>query len=206
MGERILAFDVETPNSANDRMSALGAALIENGTVVSEFYSLVNPEVRFDPFNIALTGITPAAVANQPTFPELWKTLAPLMEGCLLAAHNAPFDMGVLGKCLRAYGLRWQNTVPYVCTCRMGRRLMPELPNHRLDTMCAALGVDLNHHHAGSDSRACGELLLRYLRDGAALEPFIRIYDLSALRTLQGRGAAKYTPGHVPGERRRGTS
>ena len=183
MTERYIAFDVETPNYANDRMSAIGIAVVEDGAITEEFYSLVNPEVHFDRFNIELTGITPEQVSDQPTFPELWERLEPLMDSGLLVAHNAPFDLSVLAKCLRDYGILWRAKVPYACTCQMGRRLLPMLPNHRLNTICDWMGIELDHHHAGSDSRACGEILLRYLRDGASLAPFLRSYNLRAIRT-----------------------
>ena len=183
MTERYIAFDVETPNYANNRMSAIGVNVIEDGTIVDEFYSLVNPEARFDRFNIDLTGITPEAVADAPTFPELWRELEPLMSSGLLIAHNAPFDMSVLAKCLLDYGVRWHPTAHYACTCQMGRRLLPELPNHKLNTICDYLGVELDHHHAGSDSRACAEILLHYLDDGASIRRYIRTYDLLRLRT-----------------------
>ena len=186
MNGRYIAFDVETPNYANNRMSAIGVSVIEDGKIVDELYSPVNPETHFDPFNIALTGITPEAVADAPTFPELWREWEEVMGSGLLIAHNAPFDMSVLGKCLLHYGIRWRERAQYACTCRMGRRLMPELPNHKLDTMCDSLGLALDHHHAGSDSRACAELLLHYLDLGAQVRPFVRTYDLVRLRTLRG--------------------
>ena len=105
----------------------------------------------------------------------------------MLAAHNAPFDLAVLGRCLRAYGVRWRPDVPYLCTCQMSRRLLPQLPDHRLDTLCRYCGISLNHHHAGSDSRACGELLARHLQAGASPLPFLRTYDLYELRTRKAR-------------------
>ena len=55
-----VVFDVETPNAKSDRMSAIGITLIENGAVTGSFYSLVNPETHFDPFNTRLTGISAA--------------------------------------------------------------------------------------------------------------------------------------------------
>ncbi len=51
---RCIAFDVETPNYANNRMSAIGGSVVEDGATVDEFYSLVNPETRFDRFNGSL--------------------------------------------------------------------------------------------------------------------------------------------------------
>ena len=184
MAERYVAFDVETPNAANNRMSAIGIAVVEHGEVTEEFYTLVNPEAPFDPFNIALTGITPEAAAEAPAFPEVWPRLEPLLGSGVLAAHSAPFDLSVLAKCLRDYGIRWRASIPYVCTCQMSRRLLPTLPNHRLNTLCNYLGVELDHHHAGSDSRACGEVLLHHLRAGASAAPFLRTYDLEHIRTV----------------------
>ena len=74
---RYIAFDVETPNRNSDRMSAIGLTVVEDGAVLQSYYTLVNPEVPFDPFHIRLTGITPAMAAEAPTFSELWPSLAP---------------------------------------------------------------------------------------------------------------------------------
>lgn len=178
MDGRYIAFDVETPNYANDRMSAIGIAVVEDGRIAREFYSLVDPETYFNRFHMDLTGITPELVAGQPAFPALWEEIAPLLDGGVLLAHNATFDLGVLARCLRGYGIRWRSQVRYACTCRMSRRLFPGLENHRLDTLCRYLELDLDHHHAGSDSRACGEIFLRCLQAGGTAEDFVRSYDL----------------------------
>lgn len=175
---RYIVFDVETPNRANDRMSAIGVTVVEDGAIVKEFETLVNPEERFDPFNIRLTGITPEAAGKAPTFPALWPTLEPLFSSGLLVAHNAPFDMAVLSKCLSAYQIPWRQTVKYACTVRMGSACFPQLPNHKLDTLCAHLQIPLDHHRAGSDSRACALLLIEYLRRGLRTGRFERNYDL----------------------------
>lgn len=185
--DRYIAFDAETPNAANDRMSAIGITVVDAGAITEEFYSLVDPETHFDRFNIALTGITPDSVAGQPTFPELWEQIRPMMDSGLLVAHNAPFDLSVLSKCLRAYGIAWHPTIPYACTCQMSRKLLPQLCNHRLNTLCDYLDLRLDHHHAGSDSRACGEILLYHLRSGATIAPFLRTYDLLETRTRTSR-------------------
>ena len=48
---RFIVFDVETPNRYNNRMSAIGIAVVEDGVIVNEYYSLVDPEQPFDYFN-----------------------------------------------------------------------------------------------------------------------------------------------------------
>ena len=35
---RFIAFDVETPNYQNNRMSAIGITVIEDGSIVDEYY------------------------------------------------------------------------------------------------------------------------------------------------------------------------
>ena len=175
---RFVAFDVETPNRFNNRMSAIGIDVIEDGVIVNEYYSLVDPEQPFDYFNTRLTGIGEETVIGAPTFPELWIEIEPLMSSGLLVAHNAVFDMNVLKKCLRDYGINWKPYVRYTCTVQLGRRLYPNV-SHKLNDVCDRYGICLNHHQANSDSRACAEILLRYLQSGADVRQYIRTCSLN---------------------------
>ena len=174
---RYIAFDVETPNRFNNRMSAIGISVVEGGAITEEFYSLVDPEQPFDWFNTKLTGISEATVAGAPNFAQLWPRLEPVLSSGVLVAHNAGFDVGVLRKCLLDYGIVWRPTVRGLCTVIMGRSLLPGI-SHKLNDMCAFYHIDLNHHRADSDSHACAEILLRYLEGGASPEKFIRTYSM----------------------------
>ncbi len=174
MKDRFIVFDVETPNLNNDRISAIGISVVEDGKIVDDFFTLVDPEVHFDAFNIRLTGISEEIVEGAPTFPQLWKAIAPLMESGLPVAHNAPFDMGVLAKCLNAYNIEWKPWVRYACTVRMSRACIPEAPNHKLNTLCDWLGLELLHHNAGSDAHAAAEILCYCLRHGVQVKDHIR--------------------------------
>ena len=174
---RFIAFDVETPNHRNDRMSAIGITVIEDGQISEEFYTLINPEQEFDNFNVQLTGIDEAAVKDAPTFAQAWPRIEGLMNSGMLVAHNAVFDMGVLKKCLQDYGIDWKPYVRYLCTVQMGKKLLPDM-SHKLNVLCDHYGIKLDHHQADSDSHACAEILLRYLEDGAELRKHIRTYSM----------------------------
>ena len=176
--ERYVVFDVETPNRYNNRISAIGISVVEGGSIVRDFYSLVDPEQPFDPFNTVLTGISAETVADAPTFAELWPTIEPILSSGILVAHNAGFDIGVLRKCLEAYELEWKPSVKGVCTVVMGRSLLPGI-SHKLNDMCAYYRIALDHHQADSDSHACAEILLRYMEQGADPGKYIRTYRLS---------------------------
>ena len=172
-----VVFDVETPNRFNNRMSAIGISVVEDGRIVQEFFSLVDPEQPFDWFNSMLTGISEETVFDAPSFPELWPQIEPILSSGILVAHNASFDLGVLRKCLESYEIEWKPYVKGICTVVMGRSLLPGI-SHKLNDLCDYYGICLNHHQADSDSRACAEILLHYLEQGAEPEKYIRTYRM----------------------------
>ena len=181
--DRFVAFDVETPNIDNGRMSSIGVSVLENGKIVESYYSLVDPEEHFDSFNSELTGIYEETVAGQPTFPDIWKDIRSLMEEGMIIAHNAQFDMAVMAKCLRDYDIYWKEKEKYMCTCQIGRKLLPDLSDHRLDTICDHYGIQLDHHLAESDARACALLMSKYLEMGFDFERYTRTYNILKIHT-----------------------
>ena len=172
-----IVFDVETPNRTNNRMSAIGISAIIDNRIAANYFSLVDPETHFDYFNTRLTGIDADKVKGAPNFAELWKKIEPVMNKGILVAHNAVFDMCVLRHCLLDYGITWKPTADYLCTVQIGRRVLPNM-KHNLDVMCSHYGISLNHHQADSDSRACAEILLRYLESGVDVSQYVRKYRL----------------------------
>ncbi len=177
MSYRYIAFDVETPNRYNNRISAIGISVIEGGRIVQDYYSLVDPEQPFDWFNSMLTGINEETIFDAPAFPEVWRQIEPIMSSGILVAHNASFDMGVLRKCLAGYEIEWKPYAKGICTVTMGRSLLPGI-SHKLNDMCDYYGICLNHHQADSDSHACAEILLRYIESGADPGKYIRTYRM----------------------------
>lgn len=170
---RYIVFDTETPNCRNASICSMGISVVENGEIVEERYDLVDPEERFDVFNVRLHGISPDMVRFEKNFPLLWEQWEPIFDSGVLVAHNASFDLGVLSKLFRRYGI-YRESDPYLCTVRLGRLCIPEAPNHKLDTLCSLLHIPLDHHNAASDSHACAELLCHYLRQGLPVERYIK--------------------------------
>lgn len=173
---RYIVFDTETPNCCNDSICSIAVTVVENGEIVQERYDLVDPEARFDGFNVRLHGISPDMVRGEKTFPVLWQELEPLFDSGVLVAHNAAFDLGVLAKLFRHYGIARAGD-SYACTVRMGRKCLPQAPNHKLNTLCSYLDIPLDHHNAASDSRACAELLRYYMSQGLPVEQYIQYWS-----------------------------
>ena len=81
----------------------------------------------------------------------------------------------MLRACLAHYGIPWRKYAPYVCTCQMARRCYG-LPRNNLNVLCDHLGIELDHHRAGSDSRAAALLLIDELARGMNYAEFKRFY------------------------------
>ena len=173
---RYIVFDTETPNSRNDSICSIGIAVVEDGKIVEERYDLVDPEARFDVFNVELHGICPDMVRFEKNFPVLWQELEPIMDSGILVAHNAPFDLGVLSKLFRRYGIQ-RRPDPYLCTVQLGRKCIPDAPNHKLNTLCQLLDIGLDHHNAASDAHACAELLCHYMKNGLPINNYVKQWD-----------------------------
>jgi DNA polymerase III subunit epsilon len=161
---RILALDFETASHSPDSACALGLALVEDGRLIaSDAFLIRPPETRF--VFTYIHGICWDDVQDAPTFDQAWQRLAPWLEGVdWLAAHNAPFDRGVLRACCRTWRLASVDT-PFICTVQLARRVWGIYPT-KLPLVCRALDIPLQHHDAGSDASACAQIVVRALESG----------------------------------------
>lgn len=155
------AMDFETANYSPKSACSLALVVVRDNQITDSFYTLINPKMFFNRKNTEIHGITARDVADAPTFDQVWPHIAPLFDPThLVVAHNARFDINVLKATLGAYDIL---TPHYLAldTLKTSRRLYPEFPNHKLNTVASALKIDLAHHHnALADSAACASILI----------------------------------------------
>ena len=153
------AIDFETANREMTSVCSVGIVIVRRGEIVDSFYSLIQPEPNYyNYWNTRVHGLTHADTDEAPIFPEVWKEVAPMIEGLPLVAHNKNFDENCLKAVFRCYRMDYPDYFFY-CTCQASRRVMPYLPNHQLQTVAAECGYHLeNHHHALADAEACARI------------------------------------------------
>ena len=167
-GASFAAIDFETANNDADSACAIGVAIVTDGELVSVEQHLIRPPSEEFVFTY-IHGLTWEDVRDQPEFPEVWEKIAPKVTAAdALVAHNAPFDRRVLQACCRRYGVQ-DPAIPFVCTVQMARSVWGIYPT-KLPDVCRHLGISLNHHDAGSDSEACGRIVVAGLAAGWRLE------------------------------------
>jgi DNA polymerase-3 subunit epsilon len=170
----ITSLDFETANQSRVSICAAGIAVFENGDLVEAPYWLVRPPKGHGWFQedfIEIHGLTWFDVQDTPDFsaiaPELLKRLT---RADLVIAHNAPFDIGALQATLEHFGLACPE-FDYLCTYRVAKRIWPDLPDHRLNTLAAHIGHAVRHHHAQADAEAAGRVLLAMMKQVNARAP-----------------------------------
>ena len=98
------AIDVETANASPASICQIGVAHVRNGRIEERLSILVNPEERFNLFNVRLHGIDEEDVKDCPTFPRIYDELYRRTVGVTLVSHTG-FDRLALDGAAEKYGL-----------------------------------------------------------------------------------------------------
>lgn len=179
MIKKISVIDVETPNLHNDKICSIGITNIVDGKIEASKSFLIDPECSFNATTIKIHNITPEKVVGKPSFDKIWSTISPDFDDAVLVAHNALFDLNVLKKVFYHYGITVSKAY-FIDTLTVARAVFPNLHNHKLNTLCTSLGIELNHHNAESDSLATAKLLLAMCANtGCEISNFISEFDFS---------------------------
>lgn len=156
--------DLETTGGSaarGSKITEVGAVKVRGGEVLGEFQTLVNPDESIPAFITVLTGITDAMVIDKPRIAEVLPSFLEFAHGCVLVAHNAPFDVGFLKHAARELEIPWPR-FEVLDTAVLARRVMlrDEVPNKKLSTLAHAFRATTTpNHRALSDARATVDVL-----------------------------------------------
>lgn len=164
----LIVFDLETTglDPEVDRIIEIGAIKLKGMQPVAEFTSLVTTDIELTDDIIKLTGITPEMLVGQPKIEDVLPKFLEFIEGSLLVAHNAEFDISMIKAACSRVGidLEW----PTFCTLKMARELLPDLENKKLDTLAKHFNLTFEARH-----RAIGDIKVTagVLKELLALDP-----------------------------------
>lgn len=164
---RFAVVDVETTGTApgrQDRVTEIAIVHVDGHTVSECYESLVNPERAIPPQIVALTRITQEMVRGAPRFPQVAADVVSRLRERVFVAHNASFDWRFVShEVQRAAGVML--TGETLCTVRLARALLPQLPRRSLDAVTHYFGIDIGaRHRAAGDAMATAHVLVRLLQ------------------------------------------
>lgn len=165
--ESFFVLDFETTGLSpvkGARVIEVAAVGFRAGREFQSFESLVNPGVHVPREITKLTGITQDMVDSAPRSKDVFDELRGVLDGCLVVAHNARFDMSFLVSEMQRLNFCVQG--PAYCSLMLARKLCPELCRvqgaYRLDNLRKTFGVsgDFSAHRAGADVRATAAVVM----------------------------------------------
>jgi DNA polymerase III subunit epsilon len=167
-----VVVDVETTGWEPGRaaITEIGAVRLRGGMLTGEFSSLVNPGGPVPADIAALTGIDDRMVDRAPPITEVLPGFLGFAAGCVLAAHNAPFDLSFLTAACRVCGIGWPGCA-VIDTAVLARLVLDpaEVPDRKLLTLAEYFAARTAPcHRALADAKATADVLLGLLRLRAA--------------------------------------
>ncbi|EIJ78652.1 ATP-dependent DNA helicase/DNA polymerase III subunit epsilon [Bacillus methanolicus PB1] len=160
---KFAVIDLETIGNApkrGDRIIQFAAVVIENGKIIEQYSSFINPEQQIPPFIEELTGINDEMVKDAPLFSEIAPKILTMLDDAYFVAHNVLFDLSFLQEELIHAGYEGFFG-PVLDTVELARILLPTADSYKLSDL--ALKEKLSHdrpHQADSDAYVTAELLL----------------------------------------------
>ena len=155
-------FDTETTglNPQVDEVCQIAAVRVVNGKLVAQerFDMLVNPGRKIPAASTEVHHITNEMVADAPGVAEALGRFHTFADGCVLVAHNAPFDMAFLRRREREIGKRFDQ--PILDTVLCSAILYGQSAEHTLDALCARLEITIpeaDRHTAIGDALGTAE-------------------------------------------------
>ena len=171
-----------------DEIIEVGIVRCTPERVLERWSSLVRP-LEMPPLRVQrMTGITPAMLADAPTWAEIEQRVRGLLDGATLIGHNVGFDE----KFLEAVGIT--SATPSIDTLHLAQIIEPGAPSHRLGEICERYGINLTGaHRALADAEASRQVLLRLRNRFAELPPSAR----DAAAEVAHTGDLFWAPGRV---------
>ncbi len=155
-----VALDFETANFRPDSPCQVAIAVVVGGQIVDEKSWLIRPKsMYFSDRCIAIHGIRPEHVESHPEWDHIWDELHPMIDGRVLLAHNAGFDINVMVRTLTLYDLACP-PIYYSCTRLIARRAWPGCDGYGLKAIAERLQIRFRHHDALEDARTCALVAL----------------------------------------------
>ncbi len=190
-----VVFDAETTgrNAHTDRLVKIVAVRVKGAKVAERFETLVNPG-RSIPDTVAhLTEITDELVKDAPDEQTALAQFLAFAGDNLLVAYNASFVVPFLHAAAQRASVAVGN--PYADVALLAQKLLPELPNRRLDRVAKALGLaDREYARLHDDAERCARIFLKLLE---RLHEQTGCDDLFAcLASLPGGDPEKILPYH----------
>jgi DNA polymerase-3 subunit epsilon len=102
-------------------------------------------------------------VSNAPKFSEVANKIASFTENRIFVAHNIGFDYNFVQQEFMYLGHQYERKK--MCTVKLSRKIVPDLPSYSLGKLCDSLKIEVfDRHRAEGDAQATALLMRKLLQ------------------------------------------
>ena len=165
-------LDLETTgfSPVTEKITEIGIMKVQDGKVIDKFSTFVNPQKPIPARVIEVTKITDDMVRDAETIDKVFPKMLEFIEGSVLVAHNAEFDINFLKHNARVLGHDFDFT--YVDTLPLAQDIFPEYKSYKLGRIAKNLGIKVEVAHRALDD----------------VDTTVKVFNIM-LETLKERGA-----------------
>ena len=179
MATGFTAIDLETANPGAWSICQIGVAEFLDGELAQEWMSYIDPEERFNPDNVAVHGITEAAVRGWPKLPEVAERLHEMLDGKIVVSHSQ-FDRVALEQAFDRLEIN-RLRCSWLDSTLVARRAWEGFSKRGfgLENLCRILGYRYRRHDALGDAKAAGVVVLAAIEQtGIGLSGWLKQVEL----------------------------
>ncbi|MBR4355850.1 MAG: 3'-5' exonuclease [Elusimicrobiaceae bacterium] len=162
---KFACLDTETTGlspAGGGKICEIAVSVSQNGRHVEEFSTLLNPGIPMSPEVIAIHGITNEMVKQAPSFADILPRLLGILDGCVLVAHNADFDLSFLRAEFESCGVNFP-PYPVIDTLKLARK-SGQFERNRLGLIAQQLGISCEGwHRAMADTKMAEQIFYYFL-------------------------------------------
>lgn len=164
-----IAIDCEKASNKPASLCSIGIACFKHGKIKDTKEYIIKP-YPFEFYNGAVIndtyhGVPLSVYENAPTIDKVWLRISKYFNKGVLVGHGINGDLQAVQLALEHYGIEYTPPGQNECVCTNIASIYtyPEVESHKLKALCDYLEIPVNPHHALSDAKAAGYLLLDML-------------------------------------------
>lgn len=144
-------LDLETTGFSpiTEKITEIGVMKVKDGLVIDQFSCFVNPQKPIPTRVVEITNITDDMVKDAQTIDQVFPKFMNFIEGTVLVAHNAEFDIGFLKHNARVLGYDFDFT--YIDTLSLAKEVFPHYKSYKLGRIAKNLGIKVEVAHRALD-------------------------------------------------------
>jgi DNA polymerase-3 subunit epsilon len=155
-----VTMDIEIADRLLPSICSIAIIIWENGGIIDEYYSLINPDCEVEEFFYDRHGLKDNVLEKAPTLPEEWIKIYDMLDHKTVFCYDPNQVFRTLLHKAEIEQLNLPN-INYGSVKSICKRTWKGLDDYSLKAMTEKLKITTNHYNAYDDAKSLGEIIYK---------------------------------------------